>query len=471
MVSTHVLTRRWLAGSKAKVSLPDNIRVLTGFKPNALQQRLLAIRARYQVHFVHRRGGKSYGYLHGMTERLIENALSKPRGMFTAQSLDQAVDIAWEYLLEIADAIPGAYPYKRDYSIYFPTRAGSEAKIKLKGTDSIGDRTRGKYVDYVVNDEAAFDSPSYWRSQIRPMLADQTRRGFDRHGFPYQTSIRISTVNGRNHMFRAHREAMAWQEGRGVLKVDKRTGQSKEIYKKPESWAAVFLPVTETGMIDDDEIEELRQDLTDAEFAREFMLDPDAFSEGALYADDLSRLRRHGLIDLCPYNPKYPVNVAFDIGWHDKAAWFFQIVGSTVNWLRYQHWRKKRWHRVVSDMADYGWKWGSYIFPPDSRLHNSDGQQTQATLKGLGIPMTDAPRSAVDKRSACEVIVPKIILRSRFDEMNCADGIDALALYEVTYDEDTDLWSDDTAKSWTKHPADAFRYAACWVDKVMNGRG
>ena len=67
--------------------------------------RIRSIKARFQVHFVHRRAGKSYGYLHGMTERLIECPFRKPRGMFTAQALDQAIDIAWEYLLEIAEAV------------------------------------------------------------------------------------------------------------------------------------------------------------------------------------------------------------------------------------------------------------------------------------------------------------------------------------------------------------------------------
>jgi len=468
-VSIAILTRKFIAGGSPNVILPENIRTLTEFQPNALQEELLAIKARYQVHYVHRRGGKSFGYLHHAIERGIECPFKKPRYLFTAQCLDQAVDIAWEYLLDIAEAIPGAYPFKRDFSIFFPTRAGSEGKIKLKGTDSVGDRTRGKYLDGVINDEAAFDSPAYWRSQIRPMLADQTRRGFDRHGYANQWSVRISTMNGRNHMYRAHREAVAWMEGRGVIKRDPKSGQQREVFKKPDSWAAIFRTVKETDLIDDAEIEELQQDLTPGEFGREFMLDPDAMVEGAIYADELAKLRRHGLIDVCPHNPKYPVNSCWDIGWHDKAGWFFQIVGATVNWIGYQHWHKKRWHRVVSDMMDKGWTWGAHIFPPDSKHHNSDGQQTQATLKGLGIRMAEAPRIA--KQDACETIVPKIILRSRYDEMHCADGLDALALYEVTYDEETELWSDDTSKNWTKHPADSKRYGCCWIDKQLNGHG
>jgi len=458
-------TREFLHGAQPKIILPDNIRELTGFQPNALQAELLAIKARFQVHFVHRRGGKSYGYLHHMAERLIECPFKKPRGMFTAQALDQAIDIAWEYLLEIAEAIPGAYPYKRDYSIFLPTRIGSEAKIKLKGTEKLGDHARGKYLDFVVQDEGAFDPPGYWRSNIRPMLADQTRRGFDRHGYPNQTSVRISTINGRTHMWRAHREAVAWMEGRSVIKRDAKTGREREITRK--GWAGILRTVHDTGLIDEEEIEELQADLTPSEFQREFLLDPDAMVEGAIYADELARLRKHGMITTVAYNPDYPVNSCWDIGWNDKAGWFFQLIGPTVNWLRYSHWRKKRWHRVLSDMHQWNWKWGKHIFPPDAKHHSNDGQQCQATLRGLGMSMTEAPR--ISKQDACETIVPKIILRSKYDEGHCADGIDALALYQVTYDEETDLWSDDTSKSWTKHPCDAKRYGCCWIDRTLNG--
>ena len=299
------------------------------------------------------------------------------------------------------------------------------------------------------------------------MLSDRGRRGHDRNGYPNQWSVRLSTPAGRNHFYRAHRDATAWAAGRSVIQRNPKTGVEREV--KRDNWGAVFRPVTETDIMDQAEIDELEIDLTEAEFQREYMLNVDAMVEGAIYGDELARLRKHGLIGVCKYNKDYPVNSSWDIGWHDKAGWFFQIIGNSVNWLGYSHWKKQRWHRVVSDMQRKGWKWGVHIFPPDARMHSDDGQQCMATLKGLGIKMTDAPR--MPKQDACETIVPKILLRSRYDEAHCADGLDALALYEVEFDEETELWSDDCAKNWTKHPADSKRYACVWIDKTMNGRG
>ncbi|MGI9490648.1 MAG: hypothetical protein ACR2RF_33100 [Geminicoccaceae bacterium] len=458
-------TDRFLAGAQPKVILPDNIRSLTGFQPNLLQQELLQLKARFQVHMVHRRGTKSVCYINHMVERAIECPFPSPKYLYTAQALDQAVEIAWEYLVELADLIPGGATHKRNFSITLPTRAGHRAQIMLKGTDSIGERVRGKYLDGVVNDEAAFDSPSYWRSKIRPMLSDRGRRGFDRNGYPNQWSVRLSTPAGRNHFYRAHRDATAWMQGRTVIQRNPKTGVEKEVSRN--NWAAVFRPVTDTDILDQEEIDELQIDLTEAEFKREYMLDVDAMVEGAIYGDELGRLRKHGLIDLCPYNPDYPVNTCWDKGWHDKVAWFFQLIGPSVNWIDFGWWRQKRWGRVVSDMQRKGWKWGSHVFPHDARHHNDDGHQCMATLRGYGIKMTDAPKLL--KQDGCE-IAQKILLRSRFDEPRCAEGIDALALYQVDYDEETETWSDDVAKKFTRHPADAFRIGAVWINKTMNGR-
>ncbi|MGI9487023.1 MAG: hypothetical protein ACR2RF_14335, partial [Geminicoccaceae bacterium] len=70
-VAILTATDAFLRGAQPKVILPNNIRALTGFQPNDLQQELLQLKARFQVHMVHRRGTKSVCYINHMVERAI----------------------------------------------------------------------------------------------------------------------------------------------------------------------------------------------------------------------------------------------------------------------------------------------------------------------------------------------------------------------------------------------------------------
>jgi hypothetical protein len=110
--------------------------------------------------------------------------------------------------------------------------------IELKGTDN-EDSLRGSGVKGIVLDEYAFMKPTVWDLILRPMITDS--KGW---------AIFISTPNGFNHFAQLSDKA--------------RNSQNK-------NWAYFHATTYDNPHIDDEEIEEIKKDTTEDQFAQEYM--------------------------------------------------------------------------------------------------------------------------------------------------------------------------------------------------------
>lgn len=204
---------------------------LLGFKPFPHQMEAHHARKRMSVLVWHRRGGKT---VFSVVELFLAAlACELPMGEFgiIGPTLKQEKKNAWKYFKAFAKRIPGAKISETELSITLPHNG---AKIRIYGADN-PDGIRGDYFDGVVLDEVALMKFSTWGEVVRPMLAD--RRGW---------AIFIGTPKGVN-LFSARYYAAL---------------QLPDWYADLRRWS-------DTGIISDEEIASMRQDMTEAEWEQE----------------------------------------------------------------------------------------------------------------------------------------------------------------------------------------------------------
>ena len=231
------------------------IEVRSNFTPHHFQSkaRELIENIRFVVLVCHRRWGKT---VFAVME-LILAALASPRndfrGAYVAPFRKQAKDIAWDYFKKFAGKIPGVTFNETELTVLFPTGA----KITLYGADN-ADALRGLYFDYVVMDEVADMKPFVWGEIVRPALADRKGR-----------CLFIGTPKGMNLFFELY------NRGTGDGKV----------------WASLVFRSSDTvnilPWITQEELDNARADLTDAQFRQEFECDFNASSDNTLIPLDI----------------------------------------------------------------------------------------------------------------------------------------------------------------------------------------
>lgn len=227
-----------------------------GFTPHAFQRkaRMLLGVIRFCVLVCHRRWGKTVFAV--MELILAALATSRPdfRGAYIAPFRKQAKDIAWDYFKKFAGRIPGVTFNETELTLTLP----NGAKITLYGADN-ADALRGLYFDYVVMDEVADMKPFVWGEIVRPALADRKGR-----------CLFIGTPKGMNLFFELYNRGVAGGE---------------------KSWASLIFRASDTvnilPWITQEELDNARADLTDAQYRQEFECDFNASCDNTLIPLDL----------------------------------------------------------------------------------------------------------------------------------------------------------------------------------------
>lgn len=212
--------------------------IVLDYTPRPWQRACHLMRARFRVLALHRRAGKTELGMMSLIDAALRCTLPLPHYAYVAPFLNQAKAITWARLkarlrpLEVAGAV--RY-HEQDLTATF---AHNGAVLRLAGADH-PDRLRGQRLDGVVVDEVAQIAPEVWVAVIQPALAD--RQGW---------ALFIGTPNGVNLFSELFMGASA-----------------------KRNWAAARYTVYDTDTLPPDEVARLREDMTPADFAREFLCD------------------------------------------------------------------------------------------------------------------------------------------------------------------------------------------------------
>jgi len=333
----------------------------------------------------------------------------------------QAKDAAWTYAKRFAMLIPGAEINESELRIDF---AHNGARLRLYGADNY-DRMRGSYFDGVILDEYGDMHPAAWPEVVRPMLAD--RRGW---------AVFIGTPKGRND-FHA-----VWEKARN----------------DPE-WFSLMLRSSDSGLIDDDEVEALRAELTPEQFSQEMECDFDAAIQGAYYGKEIVEAERIGRIGVVEVDPALPVHTAWDLGIGDSTAiWFFQVAPDGIRVVDFYENHGHGLKHYAAELSARAYRYGDDWVPHDARARELGSGRTRVeTLLDLGRKPRLVPgHTVMDGINAARVSFPSFW----FNGERCKPGIEALRQYRAEYDEKTKAFKNNPRHDWTSHAADAFRYMA-----------
>lgn len=219
------------------------------YYPRQWQRECHLNRKRFTVYVLHRRAGKTELALMELIEAALKTPLPLSNFFYVAPFLKQAKLIAWSRLKQrlrplIAAGVVGLNEV--ELSVTFQHNG---AVLRLYGADN-PDAMRGVRLDGVVIDEVAQQRPEVWQDILQPALSD--RMGW---------AIFIGTPGGVDAFSELYFRALE---------------------DRTNTWHAALYTVYDTESLNPDEVERLRQDMSETSFAREYLCDFSAAGEDQL---------------------------------------------------------------------------------------------------------------------------------------------------------------------------------------------
>jgi len=380
---------------------------------------------RFNVVVAHRRFGKTVCMINHMIKRAIEETRPNPRLHYVSPTYRQSKLVAWDYLKTFTSGIPGTSYHETELRCDLPTGA----RITLLGAENPSS-LRGIYSDFVVMDEVASMPESIFPEIIRPALSD--RKG---------SCAFISTPQGHNYFFELW-EAAASNKG----------------------WARAMYKASDTGIVDDDELEAARATMTESQYLQEFECSFVANVPGSVFGKELQAADDKERITSVPYDPRFRVDTYWDLGMHDYTSiWFTQEVGrGEIHVIDYYENRGEGLPHYASMLDHKGYLYGNHYGPHDLEVRElGTGKSRREMAYELGIAFRTVSRIPVeDGIHAVRMLIP----RCYFDRDNCRQGLEALRHYHRAWSERNRTFRDQPVHDWSSHAADAFRAMAVGME-------
>lgn len=367
----------------------------------------------------HRRAGKTVACINDLIRRAIVEGRQDGRYAYIAPYHQQAKTVAWDYLLRFSDPVR-----KQANASELWVELLTGARIRLYGADN-PDALRGIYLDGAILDEVADMRPRVWGEIIRPALAD--RKGW---------AVFIGTPKGHDAFYDRHQEALS----------------------NPQ-WFDALLKASETGILDAEELESARKDMTADQFAQEFECSFEAAIQGAIYARELEQARAESRIGRVAHDASLPVHTVWDLGVGDATAiWFAQQHRNEVRIIDYYEATGEGLPHYAQILQAKGYTYGKHYAPHDISVRElGSGLSRMDTAAKLGIRFERIPQQSLeDGIHAARLIFP----RAWIDADKCRPGIEALQHYRWDYNERMGEFRSRPVHDWSSHAADAFRYLA-----------
>ena len=393
--------------------------VVIPYKPRKLAMRYHNRQERFACIVAHRRFGKTVAAINDLIRDTITCKLQNPRTAYIAPFYSQAKAVAWDYAKYYTHAIPNVKINESELRIDFP----NGGRLKLYGADNY-DAMRGLYFDSVVLDEPADFPANAWPTVIRPALADRKGR-----------ATFIGTPKGKNEFWEIYDYA-----------------------RSAKDWYSVVHKSSDTGLLDDEELDEALRVMGQDRFDQEFECSFEAALTGAYYGTEMRELEQTGRIKEVKYDRLLPVVVSFDLGMNDSTAlWFAQFIGDEIRLIDYYENSGVGLDHYAQVLQEKGYTYDQFILPHDAKVRElGTGKSRVEIFQTLGVsPITIAPQLRLDDGiQTTRMTLP----RCWIDAEKCHRGIEALKQYSRDFDEKGKTWRGRPKHDWTSHGADSLRY-------------
>lgn len=356
-------------------------------------------------------------------------SLDPGRFAYVAPYLNQARQIAWEYLKRYSQGMTKKVSEAELSVTYF-----NDCKATLYGADN-PDAFRGQYFDGVDLDEYGMMKPSVWGEVLLPTLVD--RKGW---------ATFIGTPNGPNHFRQLVRDAQ----------------------KSPERWFYENWPVSKTKLIPQEELDEMKKLMLPEEYAQEMECSFEASARGAFYSMEIMEAEKQGRIRPLKANTDMPLHFIYDLGYRDDTATIcfqeavdgYPIIHAEADNLRSTQFYIKR---ITEICAQYDCPRGEIWLPHDAWAKTMQtGRSIMEQFLEAGIRPRRVPSlDVIDGIAAARLLFPEIW----FNLQPTGDLVEALKTYRREWDEDKKAFRNNPIEDWSVHYADVFRYFAIVTQK------
>jgi phage terminase large subunit len=369
----------------------------------------------------HRRAGKTVACIYELVIRAIYTNKKDARYAYIAPFYKQAKDVAWQYLKAATKGL-SIEERESDLRVILPNGQW----ITLYGADN-PDALRGIYLDGVVLDEFGDCRPSLWAEVILPTLVD--RKGW---------AVFIGTPKGKNHFYEVVQRAI-----------------------QKATWYDMTLKASDSGLIDAEELIEIKGMVDDAQYEQEFEVSFTAAVKGTYYAALIHQLEAEGMIGPQPdlYDPMLPVQAVMDLGRTDSTAvWFWQEPEDTDEIVVFDYVEMKG--EIIEDhikmFHSKGHKLEKLWVPHDAKAKTVQTRRSSIEqFRDAGFNVSLVPNIARQQGiDAVRMMLPAC----RIDNKKCYLGVEALRAYRREYNELTKTYRDTPLHNWASDGSDSFRY-------------
>ena len=317
------------------------------YRPRPLQLKAHNRKERFALLSCHRRFGKTVFAMNELIRASATCSSKNPRFAYLAPLYRQAKAVAWDMLKHYSRPIPGMKYNEAQLRADFP----NGARISLHGGDN-PDHLRGLGFDGVVMDEYGQMSSRLWAEVVRPSLVD--RKGW---------GVFIGTPKGYNSFYDLYEAA-----------------------KKDSDWYVAIHRASETGYVNQDELDAAKKQMSEEQYNQEFECSWTAAIKGSYYGGIIEDADKEGRICRVEHDPAIPVHVAWDLGISDSCAlWFFQVTLGEVRIIDYYEHNNVGLEHYVKIMEEKGYWYGDDWLPHDAKVRELGTGRTRAeTLINMG---------------------------------------------------------------------------------------
>jgi hypothetical protein len=295
----------------------------------------------------------------------------------------------------------------------------------LVGTNPVG----------VVFSEYSLHDPGAW-DYIRPILAENG-------GW----ALFIYTARGKNHgwhLLEMARKNRAWFSE--VLVA----GSGPTSTRRPDG-----SPVVTDEIIQAERDSNMPEEMIQQEFFCSF----EAPMVGAYYSKQMSDMLAQDRICSVPWEPRLPVETAWDLGVDDATSiWFIQRYGMEFRAIDYYENSGEGLAHYAKVLKERPYAYGRHHAPHDIEVREfSSGRSRIEAGRSMGIKFTTVQRHEVeDGIEAVRNLLPSFWM----DAGKCERAINGLREYRKEWDDDRKVFRATPLHNWASHPADAMRIFA-----------
>lgn len=378
---------------------------------------------RFAVVVAHRRFGKTVAALNHLIREAVLNEKETPRYAYIAPTYGQAKRVAWDYLVKYTTPLGGTNNIS-ELRVDFWGR-----RIQLYGSDN-PDSLRGQFFDGVIIDEVGDQNPKIWTDIVRPALTD--RKGW---------CLFIGTPKGHNHF-----------------------KELRDRAEKEEGWGLLEFKASETGVVDETELNAAKNEMGEDKYRQEFECSFDAAVEGSYYGQMLNELEEKKHMQEIPREELSRTFTAWDLGMGDSTSiWVAQLVGTEVRLIDYYENHGVGLDHYVKWIKDNDYSKAEHILPHDVRVRElGTGKSRLEMLEDSGLEVKIAPRMGLDDGIQA---VRRLLPRCWFNVPKVQIGLNCLRNYRRDYDEKRKIFYERPLHDWSSHGSDSFRYLALGLDE------